>query len=70
MDIASINPITIKNTPSIICDIDPEEKQFDQLVKLWVNNDITYDFLIENYPSYESSMLRRLVLLILKLVKT
>jgi hypothetical protein len=55
---------------SMVCDIDPEEKQFDKLVRLWVNDQVPYQVLMENYPSYETSMARRLLTFALKRVTT
>jgi hypothetical protein len=55
---------------SIVCDIDPEEKQFDKLVNLWVKDLVPYEVLIEHYPSYETSMAKRLLTYALKKVTT
>lgn len=51
-----------RRTPlSIVCEQDSQERQFDTLVKLWVQDEIPYSTLLKNYPSYESSMLKKLL---------
>lgn len=46
---------------SIVCEIDPQEVLFDQMVKLWVDGEISYDMLMNNFPTYYSSMIRRIL---------
>lgn len=43
-------PIISKNNKDIICAPDEQELAFEQLLRLWVDNKISYDKLIENVP--------------------
>ncbi len=52
---------------AIACEIDQQEIHFDSLVKLWVDDEISYDFLLENYPTYETSMIRKILTYLRKL---
>lgn len=66
MTIASKNTIKAKKPLSIVCEEDPQEKSFERYIKLWVNNEISYSDLMKNYPSHESSMLKKLLSLIVE----
>jgi len=46
---------------SIICEEDPQEKRFEQFIKLWVNDEISYSELMKNYPTHEASMLKKIL---------
>lgn len=45
----------------ITCEEDPEEKRFDALVKLWVNDEISYSYLMKNYPNHDASMVHKIL---------
>lgn len=44
-----------------ICFEDETEKEFDELVKLWTQNKISYERLMKNYPTYNMSVWRKLL---------
>jgi len=46
---------------SIVCEEDRQEQQFDALIKLWVNDKISYTALLDNYPEYDLSMADRIL---------
>jgi hypothetical protein len=57
---SSIYPHSFKSSPiAALCEEDSQEKYFDVMVNEWVNDKISYAFLIKNYPDYEASMFRR-----------
>ncbi len=54
----------VRQPLSQMCGEDPQEKRFDALVKLWVDNEIPYSFLMRNFPDYESSVVSKLLRLL------
>jgi hypothetical protein len=46
---------------SAVCEEDYLEKQFDELIKLWINNKISYKVLLENYPDYDADFTKRII---------
>lgn len=59
---------TVENLPlkepapiSLVCEEDPQEKNFERFVKLWVNDEITYNELMKNYPVHEASILKKVL---------
>lgn len=45
---------------SVVCEEDPQEKKFDSLIRLWINDEISYVDLMKNYPDHEISMVERI----------
>jgi hypothetical protein len=51
----------IPNIQGIICSENQEEKEFNELVKLWVDNKISYEFLLSHYPDHNPSMMKKIL---------
>lgn len=58
-NIASIEPSHIPIGD--IVETDKEEKEFEEIIKLWVNDKISYEKLMENYPKSEDAKWKKLV---------
>ena len=61
MSILEKTPRQLVSPLSIICEEDPQEKSFEQFIKLWVNDEISYSELMKNYPIHEASMLKKIL---------
>ncbi len=58
-----------KKPISILIEKDEQEKKFEEMVKLWIDNEITFSQLMDDYPSYDASMLERIIKKINKIVQ-
>ena len=46
---------------SIICEEDSQETRFDNLLKLWIDDKISFQQLMENYPDFNASMISKIL---------
>ena len=52
----------------IVVKQDPQEKEFEYLIKLWVKNEIAYETLMNNFPDLYVSRWKKIVRQILSLL--
>lgn len=50
-----------KSRRTIIVKEDPQELEFERYLKLWLDDEITYDDMLDKYPDTDSSMIRKVL---------
>jgi len=64
------NTIDRKRKVGTVVEPDREEYEFEKLVELWANDEISYERLQKNFPQYDASMIRKIWTFLLKVTDT
>jgi hypothetical protein len=49
-----------------IVELDKEEQEFERLVQLWADGEMSYETLLNNLPKHDTSLLKKFLALIMK----